>query len=184
QALLYHLKRDYQQAWPHALAASDFYWQSGASHSLDRIEYLLTRIALDWAEAPHPGQTRRELLSHARFHLRLAEQVASDTNDANGQVMVDLARIQYQRLTRSKVDRKAALEETLRQARALGDEALESQTLMALGDEMRAQGDKTAAHAYYRAAIEAVDGSEVLVLKLTARRALEWYEGQKLSSLP
>jgi tetratricopeptide (TPR) repeat protein len=147
--------------------------------SLGRIRGIVAEIALDLAERyPIAVDEHTRYVRLARRGLRDLSQIASGAGDDAGRVLATLGRARLDRVTNRNVDRTRALERALRRARDLGDTALVTQALTALGHEFAARGESESARTCYRRALAQVDGTDLRAMGIFPRRALlqaeEW----------
>jgi hypothetical protein len=160
-----------------ALAAAEFYTESGPANSAARIQVVASDIALDLAATFPTGSDRDAMLRLAQPHIAQALQLAEGVGDEAGTVLARLAEVRCLRLSGFDVDRLGTIERLAEVARRRGDVALLGQAFTALGDELAARRELEAAHTQYWEALEILDGSDVRALGVWAWRALHRPDG-------
>lgn len=167
------------RALEEARSAAKIYVDSGDASSADRISHLAAECALDIAQRLNvQGSECHRLLTSARESLTLARKLAQSDHDQYGLELVKLGEVRWSRIARRDEDRLPILDAILTRARALSDEILIAHTFTTLGDEFALSEDWESANTCYRAALDALDGTDCAAAGVWAWRALriprEW----------
>lgn len=164
-----------------ARAAAASFVDLGDASSADRITYLAAECALDIAQRLDIQRSAcHRLLALAHDDLTAARKLAKGDGDQYGLELVALGQVRWSQIARRNEDRLAALDGILTRAQALNDEILIAQTYTTLGDEFALQEEQESAHTCYRAALDALEGTDSPAAGVWAWRALhiprEWDE--------
>lgn len=160
-----------------ALAAIDVFREQGSATSAERIILHAVDCTLDIAERlDMHSSARHRTLTETHRDLRAARKLATWDGDEYGHVLVTLGEVRLSRLEGRNEDRQHTIEQMLFKAQALEDEILIAQSFTTLGDEFAAHDERDSANTCYRAAIDALDGSDSLAAGVWAWRGLHYPE--------
>ena len=166
-----------ERALQEARAAARVFVDLGDARSAGRITYHCAECALDIAQRLDVhGSACDRLLAEAKEHLKAARRLAASGPDENGMVLVALGEARWSRIARRDEERQKALEGLLTEARRLHDEVLIAQTYTTLGDEFAMQEDRESANTCYRAALDALEGTDSPAAGVWAWRSLRFGE--------
>src|SRR5262249_26995857 len=113
RAHIYRTTRQPQRALDHALGFYADYTREASATSIDRLEFFVTEVTLEWADQLPPGSDRDAILTLARPHLTRAEQLAIEADDLPGQALAQLAHAHFARLSNEDFDGMEAIEATI-----------------------------------------------------------------------
>lgn len=172
QAKVYWIQRDLGNALRTILAVQAVYATKATTVTRERLEIDVAGIALDWAETLSPGPDRTAFVRLARTHLTYATRLARAAQDSIGKALIQLARIQYYRVTGSTQDRVQQIQKVIHTAEQLGDVAVLAQAWTALGIEYEACGELQMALDAYQTTLRSLEGTDLPVLGSHARRVI------------
>lgn len=165
------------RALQEALAAAKVFVDLGNASSAGRITFHAAECALDLAQRLDvQGSECDRLLSVAHEHLMAARRLATSDHDENGQVLTALGLARWSRIARRNEARRETLESLLAHARGLDDEILIAQSYTLLGDELAFHEEREQANTCYRAALDALEGTDSPAAGVWAWRSLRFPE--------
>lgn len=167
------------RALEEAHAAARVFVDLGDTTSADRIIYHSAECALDIAQQLDiQGSECDRKLAEAHGQLKASCKLATSDHDENGQVLASLGVIRWSRIARRNEDRLDRLDRILTRAYTLNDEILIAQTYTTFGDEFAFREERESSSACYRAALDALQGTDSPAAGVWAWRALhipqEW----------
>jgi hypothetical protein len=175
QAHLYRTNGQPERALHHALGFYTDYTREASAISTDRLEFFIAEVALEWADRLQAGTDRGAFLTLARPHIVRAEEQATGAHDLPGHALAQLAHAHLARLSGEDFDRVDAIETTIYLGTELKDVGLLAQGYTTLGNEFAAReeaAEMDSALQCYRHALYHLEGSQVAVLAVPAKRAL------------
>lgn len=175
QAHLDILNRNPGVALLPSLQICDIYALQGNALSYERAEILAAQVALAIAQSLSPGTYRNLTIEMALPHITTATHLAETIYDQPGIALCMLIQAHYDRLASSNSDRIHLIGDVIQLAEDIHDIAALAQAHIMLGDDFAASGDDERANVCYRMTLDLLDGSEVPVLGIPARRALGEY---------
>lgn len=165
------------RALKEACAAAQIFVDVGNASSASRIGIAAGECALDIAQQLDVrGSECDHLLCVAHEHLAAARKLAISDHDENGQVLAALGEARWSRIARRNEARRTALEDLLAQSRRLNDEILVAQSYTMLGDELAFHEERESANNCYRAALDALEGTDSPAAGVWAWRSLRFPE--------
>jgi len=156
-----------------SLQICEIYALQGNVISYERAEILAAQVALALAQSLPPGTSRNLTIEMALPHITTATHLAETIHDQPGMALCMLQQAHYDRLANRNTNRKHLIGDVIQLAEDIGDIAALAQAHALLGDEYDASGDRERAKVCYRMTLDLLRDSEVPVLGIPARRALD-----------